>query len=587
MKNYIIFEIDKGVILPNNSWIKHSFNLWKITYSWDIETRNFSYGFGAWGYGFYGGSGIAELPSPERFPVLKVGSLVVDVVDYVKVDSIGEAETQDRSFYFDTINQILYVNFSQDTTPFDYQDIALGVTKGYSNFPIRVDNIEYESRLRSIPSITTSRDALFFGKVQFEGGGVTLDNTDHHFDTLEQEDVFGKVCRIRYSLDGTSFQTVYTGKFQDYQLSGQNITINIRDQRKGLLTPAPFNTFSTSDYPNIADNTIGSAIPFGFGIVKDSLAYCLEETLTQSTYDFKFCDTEYNNPQSIQKVKVDGRSVSFTPDITNGEFTLSSSVYTPGSDVTVDYTGYDTTNPLDIISFLLDKFLNIDYNSNFYNITHWELIRDSIDQEIGLGIVASEPLVDIIGRIAASIFGMFIVDGDGRYNFKVVDNNKSPAMNLYKYDYMSSPTLQYKGDEYISSCKVYYDKGVVNQRGPQVLNRDSETNLFTKYDFKVEKEFDTLLTSWEDALDYSNIIMDNFGGIFPTWTIVTKLQTLDLEIEDLIDAWLYKQDGHEYPVRLEIIGKTVDYLQGVITLTCRFVSYPQGTPPINIKIIRI
>ena len=65
---------------------------------------------------------------------------------------------------------------------------------------------------------------------------------------------------------------------------------------------------------------------------------------------FKFCDTEYGVPQSIQKVKVDGKSVAYSANLTDGEFTLTSSVYTPGDTVTVDYTGYNTTNPLDIIS---------------------------------------------------------------------------------------------------------------------------------------------------------------------------------------------------------------------------------------------
>jgi hypothetical protein len=82
-------------------------------------------------------------------------------------------------------------------------------------------------------------------------------------------------------------------------------------------------------------------------------------------------------------------------------------------------------------------------------------------------------------------------------------------------------------------------------------------------------------------------MVENFGGIFPTWEIETKMQSVDLELEDLIDAYLYEYDGVKYRVRLEILGKDVDYINSKIKITGRFVSYPDGTPPIGSRIYRL
>ncbi|OQY40949.1 MAG: hypothetical protein B6229_00500 [Spirochaetaceae bacterium 4572_7] len=66
--------------------------------------------------------------------------------------------------------------------------------------------------------------------------------------------------------------------------------------------------------------------------------------------------------------------------------------------------------------------------------------------------------------------------------------------------------------------------------------------------------------------------MDIYGGIIPEFTIVTKMQNVDINIEDVIDLEIYKfSPGVFGTVRTEIISKTIDYTNNAVTLICRWI----------------
>jgi len=590
MQNYIIFEIDKGneVSLSPYNWVKESPFIHKLKWAWSQEERNFSYGVGGYGVGSYGSFSTDTLPLSDKDIADSVGSLIIDTELYTAVNSIAECKTTDKSFYFDIVSQILYINFILLTAPWDYVDISLGVSDGYSNIPFG-GGINYDPRIISVPEIEIERDSLYFGKVSFSESSVTLNNIDHYFDTFDQDDVFGKICRIKHSIDNVTYKTLYSGKLDSYSLEGNTIKINMRDARKALETKIPNVTFNKTDYPDINDNLVGEVIPIGYNTVLDSIAYSLNESDVSGTFDFKFCNHAVT---SIQEVRVDNSVVTPTAtDLTNGEFTLAAADYDKGQTVTIDYTGKNLTNPLDIIKDILLTYTTSLYNNTFFNVSAWDAVTLSVTSEIGLGLIESESIADVIGRISQSILGSFLNDGNGRFNFKVVDNTKQPVLTLYGYDYIEPPILSYKSDEYLSSVKVNYNNMIVSDESPSFVNSSEETALFIKYDTKIEKDFDTLLLSESAASGYSDIILDNFGGIFPNYKLKTKLQTLDLEIEDLIDCQLYLDGENFYNVRLEVLSKIVNYINNEIIILGRFILFTNqfgeiSTLPKTAKLLR-
>ena len=571
MKNYIIFEIDKGNDTPKSPyyWRKETPSVYKLSWSWKQEERVFSYGKGGYGYGAYGSTGTATLPAPSKVIATGVGSLIIDAELYNKTSSISECDLTDKSFYFDLDDQVLYINFEDMTNPWDYIDISLGISEGYSNVPLG-KNANYETRIVSMPSLKIERDSLYYGNIAFQNSSITLNNMDHYFDTFDQDDVFGKLCRVKYSDDNETYKTLYSGKMADYKLVGNNIILNLKDPRKTLETTIPIDTFNLTDYPNIEENMIGTVIPIGYNKVLDSMAYSLNEAGT-TTFDFKFCN---HTATSIQEIRVDGVSVTQTAtDLTAGEFTLSSSDYSKGKTVTIDYTGKAISNPIGIIEDLLLTYTDTLYNDTYFNLTNWEAVKSSVTTEIGLGLIESEDLIDVIGRISQSVFGSFITGGDGRFDFKVVDNSKAITQTLYGWDFMSAPEVAHESDQYLSSAKIGYNKGLENEESPSYINTDNQDALFTKYDTKTEQEFETLLLSESDASDYSDKVLDQFGGIFPMFSLKTKMQAADLELEDLIDAQLYISDNRFYYARLEILSKVIDYIGATVMLKGRVVLY--------------
>lgn len=595
MKNYVLFEIDLGVFLSRDlkDWVKHSPTVYKLAYFWDINTRDFKYGKGAYGWGFYGGSGTKELPGPNYFKVAKVGSFIGDAEVFSMLDSIEDIKTVNKSFFFDTNTQTIYVNFGEiKENPWNYVDLTLGIIKGYSNYPIYEGNLLYDPKIQSIPNISIQRDNLLSGVVRFEGGDVSLINTDHEFDLFNQEDIYGKVCRIKWSNNGV-FETVFVGKLDNFSITDDPCILSIKDARKSLLTNIPNNYFNLDDYPQLSTNNDGQVIPIGYGKVIASKAYCTNETVDEAaSYTFKFFDTSFGTPQSIQDVRVDGKSVTIaSTNLSAGTFTLAGyvggvyTVYEPGQEVLVDYTGKNITNPLEIIEDLIDYYLDIPYIDYFYNTDNWDVTKVGLP-EIALGLDKTQTLADIIGKITLSILGSFVIDADGKFNIKLVDITKEPVLTLFEYDNFDAPKIEFRGEEYASSCIIKYNTGVSTGQGPQVINKSLEQDLFIKYDRKQEQIFHTLLINKDDAEDYADRIMELYGGIHETVYLKTKDQAINLELEDLIDVYLYELGNTQYRIRLEVVGKEIDYLGNTIQIIGRYVSYPDGTPPRSAKIKR-
>lgn len=99
----------------------------------------------------------------------------------------------------------------------------------------------YEGRLTSIFDIGRSRDALTWGKIEYSGGTVTLNNSDGHFDSLTTSNWFvgyyGKVCRMKIGyeeLDYDDYKIIWSGYVETIELSVNTLSLNLMETRKKL-----------------------------------------------------------------------------------------------------------------------------------------------------------------------------------------------------------------------------------------------------------------------------------------------------------------------------------------------------------------
>lgn len=579
-KKIVVFEIDEGVFMTEGLWTKYSSRVWKTTYSWTsgAAVTTTKYGVGTWGAGTYGLTSSSTLPRSPHSPGNLVNSLDINNVNYTLVGALSSVEGTVNSFYWDKINQILYIHFDGYLPDTD-NAISLGLTTGWASENMYSDNIFFDGRVKSIPQVKVLRDNLFDGKVVTIGGSITLINTDGYFDHFRNRDIYGKKMRLKFGgaeLDYDDYETIYTGYIEKFDNRGTDTVINVKDERKNLERKIPTVYLEESDHPYLVD--IGAAVGIGYGVINRAPAICVNEDETAATYNFIFVDTTHHNIESINQVYIDGVKVTHTNgSLTGGTFDLSSSDYSPGQTVSVSFNGYTDgvdliENPLDIIEDLILIYNNILYSSDFYNTVDWDALRPTLPN-IALYVHNSSMLKNIIGDIAHTILGTFIIEGDGRFNMKVVDLTKTAVGTIKAYEYTVAPVEVNPSAEYISSARVGYNQAHTNMNYSYAINTDDESTLVTKYRSYKQKDFNTLLVEADDAADYSDMCMILFGGIIPYFTIKTGIQNINIELEDIVNAELYVfDDGSHGIVKTEVISKSVNYTSNEITFILKYIS---------------
>lgn len=573
----VLLEFDELEELVDSFWIKHSSKLWKTTYSWDVESREYVYGNGAWGWGSYGSTEIADLPSPDKLPLLKVASLVIELDNYTLTSSEQDCENLQKSFFWDNLNQILYIHPPDRVDPMSFELIALGVTQGFSSKSGYYNELYYEGRISKIPKIKNTRDVQYYGLISFDGGSVSLINVDGYFDKLTNR---GQAIRLYFGgddLEYSEYEQIFTGYLEELDIQAEDIKLGLRDQRKLLEKSIPISIIDDVTYPDTPDN--GSYKQIAYGSIKKAIPWSLDGDANPriSTYRFLVADPEYTSINSIESVLIDGVSVPYTSDLTTNIINISSTYYLEDSDqVTVSFIT-DLDQPLDIIQDLITKHTNIKYTEEFFNLTEWEYYKTIITQPLSIFISDDQEIIDIIGDICGSVLGLFIVQGDGKFTFRQQDLEKEVVKDIKIDEIVSKVKVKYDHKNYASSVRVGYNQDYSEEKYNYYLNDEQETTLRLQYRVEKRKELETYLKNSDDAIVISNSFLSYYGGFFPTFTFATKTQNMDIQLADNVGLQTYFYETGDYAtIKLEIIGIEKDFNKNTITFTGRYIEDDPG-----------
>jgi hypothetical protein len=166
-----------------------------------------------------------------------VGSVNVDSTQLAEASTLLECSNNNETFYWDGSN--LYIHLADGGSPYLHQ-ITIGVVFGYSRegFTPVDSTVFYESRLLGVPRISKARDPLFWGKLQYEGGSVELNNGDGGLDTIgEDNNAYGNQARVSMGFADQSindYQRVFTGFVETLSVDERGVTIAFKDKRKQL-----------------------------------------------------------------------------------------------------------------------------------------------------------------------------------------------------------------------------------------------------------------------------------------------------------------------------------------------------------------
>lgn len=554
---------------------------WKLTDYREDVTFNFQNG--SFTYGAFKKGGVADLGENGVFKI--VSSLQVDEKVYLKVSSLANLRTTNKSFFYEA-DTIIYIHFDNFDPPDVFSKIELGITYGFSTKDIYLADNFFEGRINSMPQISFKKDPLYAGILRYGGGNVGLINHDGFFDKFIWNNIFGQAARIKFGggdLPLADYKTQFTGFVEDFDITNEMFTLRISDYRKKLSRNLPPNTFDIITYPDIKSRNAGKPIALLWGPIKGAPAMCTneKEDPPPADYNFKFCDTEFHSIKEITAVYVKG--IEKTPTSTsqaNAAFSLAAADYNPGDKVTIDFSGYDDSvakdgsgaliQKLDIIKDMLANYLDITYSSDTYNTTEWEAFAA---RDTGLYIGKKEDVKKAIERICLCNFGCFMVEGDGRFTFRKSNVSAAPVKTIEIDEELTRASARYNSAEYLTSLVINYDKDQGDNEYVSYPYKEKEAEVFLLYKTYREKEFNTILTSEADALALALDIMSQADRIRPVHPVTAKTQAIDLRICDNIVVRVDRRDKQWYGLCVcEVIGIGLELIANKVQLDLHFIN---------------
>ncbi len=580
-KKIALVEID----IPESPafWLPYEAGLWRFNMVDAADDVTFNFQNGLFTQGAFGTSGVADLGLNGANKL--VGSLKVNYVEYTEVITIADLRSTDKSFLYDLSgDRILYVHFESFEPPSSFPTIEAGVANGYSTQEIYLSNNLYEGRVESIPQISMERDPLFFGLITFGGGSITLRNNDGEFDSWKDENIYGQAVRIKFGGDSlvlSDYYTLFTGFLEDYAIGTESIVIDINDDRKRFTRNLPVNIFDLATYPNIKDRNVNRGIPIAYGTVTNAPVMCIDEAAgsSEASYNFVICDTTYHGINAINQIYIASVPVTAaSSSLTAGTFVLtggsSETTYEPGNAVTADFEGMASggsliSNGLDIITDILDHYIDKPFNASIYDTTEWASAQ-AVARNCAQWIASKKSIVDVIEDLSVANFGNFIVLPDGKYTFRTIDFDRATAGSIIKEQQLTMPGVVFDSSQFLSSVIVNYDKDQKENDFIEYPDTTREATVFTTYGTRREKEFDTVITNATDAASFGTAVMDLSEEIPTVFRTTTKTQFVDLVLMDNIALQVDRVGSTWYGTRkVEVIGITYNMDEFRVDLTCR------------------
>lgn len=413
-----------------------------------------------------------------------IGSVQVDGISQTSVATLAALTNDTEAYYWDNVANELHVCLINFDEPWMHT-INLGIIYGYSFdefVPIGAASL-YEGRLIGSPQISQSRDPMFWGKMQFEIGNITLINADGDFDTFGQDfDIYGNEARFLYGykqLNISDYATLNLNLISAVDISEEEISISLTDKRAQLTKPIQY-----------------------------------------------VCTAK---------------------------------------------------NALDAIVEILTTSYGIAYTSTYFDTTAWAAAQ-VLAPNITVRMDTSNEVmscIDLIEKICADFFGLFLINPDGRYSFKIVDTSASAETTIVHADILNQHSYAYDSSEVISRTRIGYDKNwTPGYTTPYYWLTDTtrEAAIFLKYKTYNQAERFTLLTNLAAAQVFSDKLLDYAQDIHAIGEITVPMQYYTYGVGSIVSAEIWREKSSMLGTKkVEIISKAYNLRESNIAFGYRVV----------------
>jgi hypothetical protein len=223
-------------------------------------------------------------------------------------------------------------------------------------------------------------------------------------------------------------------------------------------------------------------------------------------------------------------------------------------------------NALDaIVEIIQTEYPYINYSSVFYNTTEWAAATLLVSN-VTINMQNPKPAIDVIQEICASVFGIFDVQVDGRFTFKVIDTSAIALSTIVSIDINNKHSISFDPGEVISSVRVSYDiDGNVESSNYRTWLTDIsvEETVFLKYKTYNQKDFETWLVNSAAAQTFATKILNYVKDVHGTFSINVPMRYYDFKIGDLRNVEIERETTTMLGTKkCEVMGISYD-LNGV------------------------
>ena len=495
---------------------------------------------------------IFGAPDESRDVELIINGIIRDFFQtYLEVSDRQTCIDTEQTFYWDQVGQKLYIHFEHFIGPQDAV-FQYGSFFGFSDQDmIYIDDQEYRPQLGSFPSLKQSEDLINYDQLAFINGNIKLDNTGGELDNFIDLNVYGNDVFLYYINDADIITDINGNKsstrdklnslaafyVEDYNISLTEITVKVQDKRKAQSATVAGDFYTETAYPNISDDIKGLSIPLAYGKIRELYANPINGALTSGDVDYKVW-IEGVSFGTIQ-VLIDNVWTTKVPSLSDpasGTFTLLAADARDSSGAIrqtkmVNCEGISITYDSDVIKDLNERYLNIPYNSTFYNISEWESEEATLS-EIGVVYDIERELFDAIREVqnGSNVGFRYEINADGLRTIRIDDESRASSFHVPNTDIFNIASLPVRtdSDNLYSNIRVKYAKSYVSGRFLSVTDDSEELNVLSTFRQQRRLTSETLIvdeiTAAQRALDSSQ----RFSTIPP----VAEVQLSGATIED-------------------------------------------------------
>ena len=285
---------------------------------------------------------LAHFPLPTHFPVLTVrvngGG---DLPNPILLDGLGNP-TYGWEYIDPIVNRQISIAYVDDNDLNLNSYVAIfGIYASLA--PKTLRGIDWEPRLRGIPSLSMRLEETFGGLLQVGGGRLTLANPDGLYDPLFNAAWDAGLVTLEYGLDlpdaemaAADYLTIGTWRTEQADIGMTDVVLNLKELKTRIDTSVPLDLFTRSEFPGLPNDTVGKPIPFAYGKIFAARAIPID----RAARTFKVAA---HRIRAFEAVRIK-KTLTDVADVTITAWTLhSGSAYITAYSDTVVNVLFDTT----------------------------------------------------------------------------------------------------------------------------------------------------------------------------------------------------------------------------------------------------